>query len=185
MPRKYLKPVSRDYAYPGFARYKPELKHFDTAVDATWGGSVITSPVLASSVLAIPEGAGENERQGRVALIKKMEWKGILGNLVNTSPAVGALPNRDFIFYIVLDRQCNGAAATQNDIFTEVSGYHLHKAFVQLHNSRRFKILKKFIIRLHQGGISANDANGKGDYVHQSICFSVFLHFQGTYYHRL
>lgn len=125
----------------------PEKKFYDTAtqflIDAT--GEV---PVTGQLV-AIGEGNGPNQRDGRRATLVSWHWKATLTLL----PGANALPGGTTYIYLVLDKQCNGAAAAITDVFLTNS---LTTSPLNLENSMRFVILKKWV---HDwsviGGVSA------------------------------
>lgn len=123
--------------YGRFTGRDAEYKFFDTAlsfnVDAT--GEVPASGQLN----LIPQGVTESTRVGRKATIKSLQ---IRARLVYT-PAAAATASTIVFIYVVLDKQCNGAAAAITDVLTsnDMSG-----AMVNLANSERFIILKKFKI---------------------------------------
>lgn len=98
-----------------------------------------TAEVPATGQLAlIPQGDTESTRDGRQCTITSIQIKGLLyfvpGVTAGTSAEVSYL-------YLVLDTQCNGAAAAIDDVFT---GNNLNTAMINLANSRRFRILKKW-----------------------------------------
>lgn len=136
--RKKLRTVSlkKGYERSGgyYGRYAPygnEMKFFDTAlaggaIDST--GEVITGGQLC----LIPQGTAENNRIGRKCVIRKIHFKGAVTH--------GTTNSNTFIrICIVLDKQCNGAAAAYTDLFTSSSAI---QAYRNLANSERFEILK-------------------------------------------
>lgn len=113
-----------------------ELKFFDTAlsfnIDAT--GEVPATGQLC----LIPQGVTESTRVGRKCVLKSIEMK--LDAL--HVPAAAANSATVSAIYLVLDKQCNGAAATAADVFT---GTNFPIALRNLSNSERFVILRKFV----------------------------------------
>lgn len=150
-PRKKVR-VTR--AYPSVTRFMPsggELKFFDTAVDFTID---TTGEVPATGQLnLIPQGAGESQRIGRKVTIKSINFNGLV--LYNpTTDTNGS----DFVtIYLVLDKQCNGAAASATDVLTTVDFF---KAQRNLANSERFVIMKRWQFSL-QSQAGASGAFGK------------------------
>jgi len=117
---------------------KPELKFFDTALSFSFDA---TAEVPATGQLTlIPQGDTESTRDGRVAYIKSIQLRGF----ANFVPGAAAAQSSTVCFlYLVLDTQCNGAAAAITDVFTSnVAGTNL----LNLNNSGRFRILKKWVI---------------------------------------
>lgn len=114
---------------------KPELKFFDTANSFLFDS---TAEVPATGQVAlIPQGDTESTRDGRLAVIKSIQ---IRGNLL-FEPGASAAGVCQAFLYVVLDTQANGAAAAVTDVFT---GTNLSTALLNLNNSGRFRILKKF-----------------------------------------
>jgi len=116
---------------------KPELKFFDTALSFTFDD---TGEVPATGQLAlIPQGDTESTRDGRMAVIKSVQIRGQL----QYAPGAAALASVICYLYLVLDTQTNGAAAAITDVFTSNV---MQTNFLQLNNSGRFRILKKWVI---------------------------------------
>lgn len=113
----------------------PEKKFFDTAlafsIDTT--GEV---PATGQLVL-IPQGDTESTRDGRKAVIKSIQ----LEMNLQLGPSAAAQASGLTSIYLVLDTQCNGAAAAATDVFT---GTNFTTALLNLNNSGRFRILKQW-----------------------------------------
>jgi len=120
--------------YGRFSGTGAELKFFDTtnafAFDAT--GEVPATGQLN----LIPQGVTESTRVGRKCVIKSIQMRGI----VLLQPAAAAVSASTAYLYVVLDKQCNGAAAAATDVLT---GTNFSQAFHNLSNSQRFVVLKK------------------------------------------
>jgi len=117
---------------------KPELKYFDTGLSFSFDA---TAEVPATGQLAlIPQGDTESTRDGRIAYIKSIQIRGY----ANFVPGAAAAQSSTVCYlYLVLDTQCNGAAAAITDVFTSnVAGTNL----LNLNNSGRFRILKKWVM---------------------------------------
>jgi len=113
-----------------------EVKFLDTAISFNID---TTGEVPATGQLSlIPQGATESQRIGRKAVIKSIAMKGYM---VYTP---GAAANACDVshMYLVLDTQCNGAAASVTDVFTS---NNLGSALHNLDNSQRFKVLKHWV----------------------------------------
>lgn len=123
-----------------------ELKFFDTALSFTYD---LTGEVPATGQLAlIPQGDGESARDGRKAIIKSVQIRGLL----QFDPAAAGDGSDVAYMYLVLDTQCNGAAAAITDVFTSSAMATNH---VNLNNSQRFRILKKWVIEFNaQAGVT-------------------------------
>jgi len=125
---------------------KPELKFFDTANSFLFD---LTGEVPATGQLAlIPQGDTESTRDGRKAVIKSIQIRGIVTfapGALGTAAAVAYM-------YLILDKQCNGAAAAITDVFTSND---MSTNLLQLNNSGRFRILKKWVWNLNsQAGVT-------------------------------
>lgn len=137
-----------------YGRFGPtgELKFFDTAtsflIDAT--GEV---PATGQLVL-IPQGVTESTRVGRKCTIKSIQARWNL----NFVPAAAATAAGAYTIYVILDKQCNGAAAAVTDVFT---GTGQTSDFRNLANSSRFQILKVWnrVITSQAGATTAYNNN--------------------------
>lgn len=112
-----------------------EKKFFDTTLNFSFDA---TGEVPATGQLTlIPQGDTESTRDGRKAVIESVQ---IRANLTFT-PGAGATASCVTNMWLVLDTQCNGAAAAWDDVFsgTGVSGTGV---MLNLNNSGRFRILK-------------------------------------------
>lgn len=124
------------YQRPGrVLRSLAEQKFFDTAisftVDAT--GEV---PVTGQLNL-VPQGNTDSTRVGRSITITSINF----GGSMTWQPAATTTSGGQIHVWIVLDTQCNKAAATATDVFTSTNfQYPLRN----LANEKRFKILRKF-----------------------------------------
>lgn len=115
---------------------KPELKFFDTALSFLFD---TTREVPATGQLAlIPQGDTESTRDGRQAVIKSVQIRGV----ITLTPGALAQATCVCYMYLVLDTQTNGAAAAITDVFTSNV---MSSNLLQLNNSGRFRILKKWI----------------------------------------
>lgn len=115
-----------------------ELKFFDTAISFLVD---LTAEVPATGQLnLIPQGVTESTRVGRACVIKSIQFR---ANLTMTSQTVAASSTNVWI-YIVLDKQANGAAAGTTDVFDFSTAAQLPTALINMNNTKRFRILKKF-----------------------------------------
>jgi len=130
--------------YPGLGGR--ELKFFDTAHSFLFDQ---TNEVPATGQLVlIPQGVTESTRIGRKATIRSINIKGT----INLNPSTQTLASGNAFLWLVLDKQCNGAAAAVTDVFT---GSAAGTALRNLANSSRFTILKKWVRQMSpQAGVS-------------------------------
>jgi len=113
-----------------------EKKFFDTAISFNFDN---TMEVPATGQLAlIPQGDTESTRDGRKAVVKSIQIRGAL----TFAPAAAASAGTITYLYLILDTQTNGAAAAITDVFTSNVS---HSNMLQLNNSGRFRILKKWV----------------------------------------
>lgn len=114
----------------------PEKKFFDTALAFNLD---LTGEVPATGqLILIPQGDTESTRDGRQAVIKSIQIRGI----VSFTPAAAATAATVGFIYLILDTQCNGAAAAVTDVFTSADMWANQ---LQLNNSGRFRILKRWV----------------------------------------
>lgn len=117
---------------------KAEDKFFDTAlsfnIDAT--GEVPATGQLC----LVQNGTSDSSRIGNKIVVKSIQIRGVQ-ILVPGASTTGACTT---YVYVVLDKQCNGAAAAVTDVLT---GTSLASAFINLANSERFVILKRFVTK--------------------------------------
>jgi len=147
-PSRFLKPgYTRTVGFYGrYGRGSTERKFFDTGLSFTYD---TTGEVPATGQLVlIPQGDTESTRDGRKATIESIQIRGTL----SFAPAAAATANAVVHTYLVLDTQCNGAAANATDVFTSTA---FSTAFLELNNSGRFRILKHWIHTFNaQAGVS-------------------------------
>lgn len=94
----------------------------------------------------IPQGVTESNRVGRKCVVKSIQLK------MQLRYTPGANSDETAFVYLVLDKQCNGAAAAATDVLTSAD---FEKAMTNLENSDRFVILKKWAISFNPtAGIS-------------------------------
>lgn len=120
----------------------PEKKYFDTAVTFQFDA---TGEVPASGQLAlIPQGDTSTSRDGRQCVIESIQFRGYM----NYVPGASATASDLAYLYIVWDKQANGAAAAVTDVFTTTAMY---SNMLNVENSQRFIILKKFVVPFRPG----------------------------------
>jgi len=132
--------------YGRYAGRGAEQKFFDTALSFNFDA---TGEVPATGQLVlIPQGVTESTRVGRKCVIKSVQMKGV----TNAVPGGGGPGATSAYLYLVLDKQCNGAAAAVTDVLTSNV---LTTAFRNLANSSRFVILKKWVwVHNAQAGVA-------------------------------
>lgn len=126
---------------------KPELKFFDTDLSFVFDR---TAEVPTTGQLAlIPQGDTQSTRDGRQAWIKSIQIQGSLTYFSNSS----APSSMNACLWLVLDTQANGAAAAITDVFTS---NEIENALINLNNSGRFRILKKWVWSINPGAFDAS-----------------------------
>lgn len=121
----------------------PELKFHDQDVD----DAVVAAGInVASSLLTIPEGNGEEQRVGRKIVIKKIAWR---FDLELPTTATAGQTSDTVRVMLVLDKQCNGALPTATNVLKSAEW----QSFNNLSNSMRFTVLydKLFAINCQAG----------------------------------
>ena len=140
-----------------------ELKYFDSITNAA---TIIQDGwTLLEPTINVPQvGTGADNRIGRCIYIKSIHVKGIIRATEDATGFISSTGNT-VRFVIVLDKQCNKAAASDGDIWDEglVGGQtpETVNQFRNLEKSSRFLIL-------HEGKWDINqDATGSGSYNRQ------------------
>jgi len=128
---------------------KPEDKFFDTLISTAFDstGEVIVS---GGQLCLIPQGVTESTRVGRKCTVKSIQLRGAY-NVNSAAAATGTY------MYLVQDTQCNGAAAAVTDVLTSTT---LSIAMINMANSGRFRILKRFVANFNPAAGVAGTTNG-------------------------
>lgn len=124
------------------SRRTNELKFFDTAISELFDATA-EIPATGGQLNLIPQGVTESERVGRRCVIKSIQ---IVGTIAT---ATAGLPDT-VAMWVVLDKQANGAAPTVAQVVTagSTTTNGLPGGLVNLENSERFVLLKKFVYEL-------------------------------------
>lgn len=124
---------------------KPELKWFDT-LQNTPQPILQAGSLWFNSVNLVPEGVAPNNMIGRKIIVRRITVRGVIEKAVSTGASVGAVEPVDYIrFQLIMDRQANGQAPTIADIYTQANT----RGFLNLANSKRFKVLKSWEMNLN------------------------------------
>lgn len=159
----YRAPVARSGA--------GELKFFDTSLAFTFD---ITGEVPATGQLTlIPQGVTESTRVGRMCTVRSIY---IRASVVD-APAAAAVAATSVVLYIVLDKQCNGAAAAVTDVLT--SG-DMWDAQMNLSNSNRFRILGKWTHNFNATAGVTTAYNSTRHLMEKYIACNIPIEFSGT-----
>jgi len=148
-----------------------ELKFFDTAlsflVDAT--GEVPATGQLA----LIPQGVTQSTRVGRKCTVKSIQVRAQLTDL----PAAAAVAATTIYLYLMQDTQCNGAAAGVTDVLTSSD---FAQGMVNMANSGRFKIIKRWIMDFNSGAGVATALNRTAKHLEFYKKCSIPIEFSST-----
>lgn len=143
--------------YGRFQPRGPELKYLDTRLEI--GGQPPNAIAVSSGgptgfIIQVPQGTGADERIGRKITIKSIQLRitcETYGYLTNNEVTGDAALNQArlaqnymkgiFCFWLVLDKQFNGAFASTADIFDDSDPKYASR---KLANSERFQILSYF-----------------------------------------
>lgn len=123
-------------AWSGLRANPRELKFFDTALSFTFPLVGVASTTAATGGVAlIPQGITQSQRIGRECVIKSIQLRANL----SLDPGASVDVSSGTFLYLILDTQANGAYPTAANIFTGTSFW---LSFLNLSNSRRFRVLK-------------------------------------------
>lgn len=124
-----------------------EKKFFDTAINFTVDA---TGEVPATGQLnLIPQGVTESTRVGRTCQLKSIQFRA----QVRYDPGTDTRGSTTAYILLVQDRQANGAAAAITDVMT---GNDLATAMINMANSERFKIVRRWVVHLDaEAGVAA------------------------------
>lgn len=115
-----------------------EVKYFDTALAFA---ADATAEVPATGQLnIIPQNDTDTGRDGRAVVVKSIEVRGTWQHL----PGAAALAGTVVHMYLVLDKQCNKAAAAVLDVFTTAN---IHSSGLNMYNRSRFQIMKHWTFK--------------------------------------
>jgi len=120
-----------------------EVKFLDTEISdqISLTGEV---PPTGGQVALVPQGTTQSSRDGRKCTIKSILFRGTFV----FAPGADANAATDIFMWLVMDKQCNGAAAAVTDVFTSTA---MNTALHNLSNSERFLVLKKFKMQFNAG----------------------------------
>lgn len=124
-----------------------EYKFFDTEINT--GGDEDSITVISDSLVLMQTGDGSQNRDGNKCLLTSLYIDGV----VTRSTALGPI-DAVLDYYVILDRQSNGQAASVISIFNDDT----YDSFLNLDNKKRFKVLKKKHILLPVQGLAYNAA---------------------------
>jgi len=143
-PRSIIPSTLRGYVRTGgaYRRSNPnnrrgELKFYDVSISEPFDATMGIPNTPTSLVVALAQGTGESERIGRSIRVKSIQIKGRLISDPTTTTSYSC----DAYMWLVLDTQANGANPAVTDVFTSATA---SSALVNLDNSQRFRILKKW-----------------------------------------
>lgn len=135
---------------------KAEVKWFDTTFGATTVDS--TAELIGTSLNLITPGDAGTNRDGATVTVKSIEYT---FSFLQT-PAAAATSATSVYFWLVQDRQPNGAAPALTDVLTTATACN---AFPVVPNQYRFKILRKEVLDLNaQGGVTTAYNNTAGHF---------------------
>lgn len=129
--------------YGRFRSRSVELKFFDRPI-ARLIDSYVSSNIL-NSLNVVDQGTGPNQMLGNKIVIKKIIIRLSITKSEDSAATLAALQNTlVYRLMLVQDKQANGVAATLNDVLDPVSV----SGNIKMENSRRFNILKEWMIPL-------------------------------------
>ncbi len=142
-----------------------ELKFYDQSLvnsslsapsDSSGGERDPSATILLNTVV---QGDGEEQRDGRQIVMKKISIKGVVTVPVQTAQIAADEASTVFIA-IVLDTQTNGATINSEDVFKNKGANPALAAspFRNLRNVQRFQVLKTVTLALIQPQMAAKDS---------------------------
>lgn len=158
-PKRVRKPAS---ALRAASLNRAELKSFDTGIDFTFDD---TGEVPAGGQLCLVQaGDAFNNRDGALIQIKSVQVRGTLNAAYGAATSGNATP----VMFLVLDRQCNGAAAAVTDVMNSAS---LGKALPYVPNQYRFKILRRIVFDMNSTAGVSGAMNNTQKWVDEYVSF--------------
>lgn len=134
--KAFNKGYNRTSGYYGrFIGPNAENKFFDTTL--TFNFDATPEVPATGQLVLIPQGVTESTRVGRKCVVKSLQLR---GTVLFTPGAAAAAASTNAYMCLVLDKQCNGAAASYNDVML---GANIATGFTNLANSERFVTLKR------------------------------------------
>jgi len=123
---------------------QPEKKFFDVALGNT--SIATTGTVYVSSINKVTQGNGESQMLGKKITIKSIQIR-LRAIAPYDEDVIGAIESTGTVrVCLFLDKQCNGAAATIADVFETATALGM----LNMENSKRFRLLKEWIITINQ-----------------------------------
>lgn len=126
------------------ARTHRAWERLEKIVEVKWKDTIITDALVSATgdfmqtVVNIPQGSGECDRNGRQIVVKKISWRGWLANPQTWSEGGSADTGELIRLIVYLDKQCNktGVSAT-----TDILQVDNICSFKNLSNKDRFRTL--------------------------------------------
>lgn len=143
--------------YGGRPMRQPELKSYDLQNNTVPVGPVIS--LVQVPVRDLTLGVTSNQRIGRKVFAKSML---LVGKIYNAEPTTVNTTSDSVWFWIVVDRQANGATAVPTDVWLDTVG---SRALKNLDQGPRFKILRCMEVKV--------DAVAVGTHINQP--FELYL----------
>ena len=127
--------------YGRFSGSSTEKKFFRSTVEATSSTLAAAGTVTATSLNLVDQGNAEDEMVGRKIVIKKISVNMEINCVEQQGPTLGDVQSGiSYRVALVLDKQCNGAAATVQQIYETTN----IQTFINMENSQRFQVLKQW-----------------------------------------
>jgi len=150
----------RPMRFGGRPMSRPEMKAYDLGTSSS---ITSTMTLIQVPVRDLPLGVTSSQRVGRKVFCKSLL---MAGKIFNTVLAPANATSDSVWFWVVLDRQANGATATAADIWSNSTGA---TALRNLDQGPRFKILKCVEVKV--------DAVAAGTHINQPFEFYIPLNF--------
>jgi len=127
----------------------------DASITGTWTGGEI-DPAAANCIGACVQGSGESQRDGSRIVVKSIQVSGFVYR-DQLSDQADARPGQLVQISLVMDKQSNGVQLNAEDVFSTAGPDVPGRRVVA--NSSRFKVLKTWLISLHDTSAGTDGAN--------------------------
>lgn len=148
-PGMYRNPTAGYWRMSGLYGGVLEKKYheFHQGPTAKTSGQVVTHQLSL-----IPQGDTAVKRVGRKAILHNINFRMEVAAGEVTQVASAIVSHLDFRVALILDKQCNGAAAAFADVFDTTTNSIITRAYQRLDNQNRFQVLydKRFALNLSE-----------------------------------
>jgi len=127
----------------------------DASITGTWVGGEL-DPAAANCLGACVQGSGESQRDGTRIVVKSIQINGFVYRDALSDQA-DCRPGQLIQLSLVMDKQSNGTQLNAEDVFSTTGADVPGRRVVA--NSARFKVLKTWLLTLHDTAAGTDGAN--------------------------